>query len=480
MLRARSVVLFSCFLSSVTAQISPGNVVVLRVGDGTAALTNAATAAFLDEYTPGGTYVQTVSLPTAQNGAHRPVTLSGTATSEGALTQTARAGHLLVAGYGIAPGGASVASSSSSSVNRVIARIGLDETIDSSTALADAYSGNNVRGAASYSGLEFWTAGTASAANNPSVRYVASLGATTSLQLDAAITNIRRVDVWNTEVYCVTASGSAFGVCQVGSGLPTNSPQTTTLLPGFPTATGPSPYDFFFANATTLYVADDRTTGLGGIQKWVQIAGVWTLQYTLAPASNVGCRGLSGIVAGGVTTLFATTTANTLVKVVDSGAAATALVLASAPTNTAYRGVRFVRTPASLQFIGQPCNTTAGPPYVGAAGEPVVGNAGFLLATDNTPPAALVLFAVMAGTVAPVGVPLPGAQPCVLVHVLPDVLVASVADAFGSAIYPLPIPNDGALGGVQLGLQSLVLDANLAAHPLPFGSSDAMQIVIGN
>jgi hypothetical protein len=476
----RSVVLSGCLLSSAFGQITPGNVVVVRVGSGTAALTNSSTAVFLDEYTAVGAFVQSIAMPTVQSGAHKPVTCSGTASSEGALTQSANGHYLLLAGYGIAPGGAGVASSVSSSVNRVVARIGLDEVVDSTTALIDAYSGNNIRAAASYSGHEFWTAGTATAANNPSVRYVAGVGAATSLQLDAAITNVRRVDVWNTQLYCVTASGSAFGVCRVGTSLPTTSPQTTTLLPGFPTTSGPSPYDFFFANTTTLYVADDRTTGLGGIQKWVDIAGVWTLQYTLSPAGNVGCRGLSGIVAGGTTTLFATTTANTLVKFVDSGASATAQVLATAPTNTVFRGARFVRTPGRLDVIGQPCNTTFGPPYVGAIGEPIVGNAGFQLATDNTPPQALVLFALMAGTVAPVGIPLPGAQPCLLVHVLPDVIVAGFADQFGSATYPLPIPNNGALGGLQLGLQSLVLDANLSAWGLPFGSSDALQITVGN
>ncbi len=481
MLRARSVILFGCLLSPALAQITPGNLVLLRVGTGSAALSNASTALFLDEYTLAGTFVQSVPLPTSANGLHKPVTSSGTATSEGALTQSADGRFLLVAGYGTAPGGASVASSSSSSVPRVCARIGLDEVIDSTTALSDAYSQNNFRGIASYSGLEFWTAGTASAANNPSVRFVAGLGASSSLQLDTTSINIRRVDVWNNQVWAVTASGSAFGVCAVGNGLPTTSPQSISLLPGFPTTSGPSPYDFWFANANTLYVADDRTTGLGGIQKWALAAGVWTLQYTLSPGPGVGCRGLSGFTANGVTTLCATTTGNQLVKAIDTGAASLVQSLAIGPANTAWRGLRFVRTPASLTFVGQPCSTTFGPPYIGAAGgDPVAGNSNFTLATDNTPPQALVLFSVKLGAVLPTGVALPGAQPCVLVHVFPDVLVAVIADAFGSAQVGLPIPNEGGLGGTQIGVQSLVFDANLSAWALPFGSSDALQIVIGN
>src|SRR5437762_199335 len=62
-----------------------GDLVVVRVGDGTAALSSAATATFLDEYTPGGVLVQTIPLPTALSGLNQPFTLSGSATSEGFL-----------------------------------------------------------------------------------------------------------------------------------------------------------------------------------------------------------------------------------------------------------------------------------------------------------------------------------------------------------------------------------------------------------
>jgi hypothetical protein len=466
--------------SLLPAQIQPGHVVVARVGDGTATLSNASTAVFLDEYTATGTFVQTIALPTSGSGAQRPLTCSGTATSEGALTQSADGRFLVLAGYGIAPGGASVASSVSSSVPRVVGRVALDEAIDTSTALVDAYSGNNVRGAASFAGGEFWTAGTASAANNPGVRYCASLGATQSTLLDTTITNIRRVDLWNGQLYCATASGTAFGVCTVGTGLPTTAGQTTALLPGFPTTTGPSPYDFFFASATTLYVADDRTTAGGGIQKWTLAGGTWTLQYTLTAGTGVGCRGLTGTFTGGAVTLWTTTTANVLARVLDTGPTAPLVTLITGNPNTALRGVRFVRTPASTTFSGTPCATTVGTPFVGVVGEPVIGNTTFQLAADATPPSTIVLFSVRGGPPATVGVPLPGAPPCVLVYVLPDVLAAATADAFGAARVPLPIPYDAALGGLRLGVQAFPLDLALTGFVLPFGSTDALEIVVGN
>lgn len=67
-----------------------------------------------------------------------------------------------------------------------------------------------------------------------------------------------------------------------------------TILPGFPTTpssngfqgTGLSPFGLFFANANTLYVADEGVQGLGadpnaGLQKWSLVNGTWQLDYVL-------------------------------------------------------------------------------------------------------------------------------------------------------------------------------------------------------
>lgn len=467
--------------SLAAAQITPGNLVVLRVGDGSTALSNAATAVFLDEYTRTGALVQTVPLPTANNGAQKAVTCSGTASSEGGLTQSVDGRCFVVAGYGANVGGAAVASSASSVVPRVIARIGLDETVDATTALGDAYSANNVRGATSWFGSEFWTAGTASATNNPGVRFVAGLGATTSTQLNATVTNIRRVDFWNGQLYCTSASGTFFGLGTVGTGAPTGSSETISLLPGFPAATGPSPYDFFFVDATTVYVADDRTTTGGGIQKWTANGSTWSLQYTLTPGVGIGCRGLTGFVDGGSTTLFATTTANQLVTVVDTGATAVVSPLAVGATNTALRGVRFVRTPASVTFTGNPCSTSIGYPSVGTAGgEPLAGNSSFQLAAQNAPPSTIVLLSIKLGPAALVGLPVPGAPPCTQIYVLPDVLTAALADAFGAVSVPLPLPAGAAWGGLVVAVQAVVLDPGMLGYGLPIGHSEAMQVTVGN
>lgn len=48
-----------------------GNLVVYRVGDGSAALTANATAVFLDEYTPAGVLVQSIPMPTVVSAPNK-------------------------------------------------------------------------------------------------------------------------------------------------------------------------------------------------------------------------------------------------------------------------------------------------------------------------------------------------------------------------------------------------------------------------
>ena len=70
------------------AAFTPGDLVIYRVGDGTAALVNTGVPVFLDEYTPLGILVQSISVPTTTVGLNRRLIASGTATSEGLLTRS--------------------------------------------------------------------------------------------------------------------------------------------------------------------------------------------------------------------------------------------------------------------------------------------------------------------------------------------------------------------------------------------------------
>ncbi len=105
----------------VFAGITEGNIVVYRVGTGTGSLANTGNAVFLDEYTPTGTLVQTIAMPTTTSGANRQLIASGTSTSEGLINFSTNNQSLVLTGYGANLGGsANLTTSASTAVNRVV------------------------------------------------------------------------------------------------------------------------------------------------------------------------------------------------------------------------------------------------------------------------------------------------------------------------------------------------------------------------
>jgi len=213
---------------------TPGNLVVVRVGNGSGTLSNAATPVFLDEYTPNGDFVQAVAMPTALNGNNRRLTMSGSATSEGALSLSGDGQWLLLAGYDADVGTTSVASSNSATVNRVVAKVSLSSLIDTTNVITDAYSANNIRGATG-NGDNLWATGTG---NPGGVRFLNGMGTTTTL---ITPTNTRVVHTYGGNLYFSSSSATSRGIFQIGNGLPTSAGQTIT-----PIASATSPYGFVF------------------------------------------------------------------------------------------------------------------------------------------------------------------------------------------------------------------------------------------
>lgn len=332
------------------ASFGAADLYVTQVGDGSAALTSASTAVFVQKFSDSGAALSTIALPTVASGANQPLTTSGSATSEGFLKLSADGNYLTLAGYAIGPGTAAVAGTTSLVAPRAVGRITLSSgAVDTTTVFSgdSTYSGGNIRGAVSTNGTDLWMVGNAGGGNG-GTRY-ATLGGTTTVSLSSSPTNIRVVDIVNGQLYVSSASGTFQGVSAVGTGMPTEAGQTTTLLNGFNTAAMNSSYDFWFKDAQTLYVAGDASAvNGGGIQKWTESSGAWTLQYTLLnnDSTTTGVRGLTGTVdLSGNAVLYGTTTAtsaNQLISVVDTDASATATTLATAPANTAFRGVEFV------------------------------------------------------------------------------------------------------------------------------------------
>src|SRR5437870_13857875 len=84
-LMVASLALFHAPDSAHAAAFTPGNIVVLQYGDGTGALGNFSTNIFILEFTPGGTPVQTIAIPTSGPSV---MSGSGNTTSEGFLARS--------------------------------------------------------------------------------------------------------------------------------------------------------------------------------------------------------------------------------------------------------------------------------------------------------------------------------------------------------------------------------------------------------
>jgi hypothetical protein len=154
--------------------------------------------------------------------------------------------------------------------------------------------------------------------------------------------NFRGLTYYDGNLYFTKGSGSngidtVYTVSNPDGKLPTSttaSDASISILPGFPTdsaKTGPdyTPFSLFFANSTTLYVADEGTgdatdqTDHAGLEKWTLSDGTWSLDYTLQAGligdtynvdgwdfgeTTIGLRNLTGeLNANGTVTFWATT-----------------------------------------------------------------------------------------------------------------------------------------------------------------------------
>jgi hypothetical protein len=379
---------FGLLLSAIVINVAlfaqnftPGNLVVYRAGDGANPLINTGSPVFIDEYTIAGTLVQSVAMPTAAAGGNFPFSCSGTATSEGLISQSVDGKYLLLTGYSVMTYSSSLSGSTSAAVPRIVGVVNETGSINTSIALGDFSSGNSPRGVASTNGTDIWVTGGAGG-----VRYVTS--ATTSQQLSTTVTNIRGVSVVNGQLYISTSSGSTVRMGTVGTGTPTTSGQTITNLPGIPASTG-SPYGFLFADmdagtagVDVLYVADDTP---GTIIKYSLVAGSWVSNGTVTAA---GIRGLTGFTYSNRVYLYGTTGASsgtgggTIYALNDNAGynaaisgTVSSITTLPASSQKAFRGIAFA--PFTVVSVTDPSNQTV------AAG---AGTATFSVTASGTMP----------------------------------------------------------------------------------------------
>ncbi len=412
---------------------TPGDLVISLSGDGDGSGTygdNQATPITLEELTTGGVVAGTLVLPqtaTTNAAGARETAISGEygSSSEGTLELSADGQSLTIAGYGVnaatynagesngnnAYGNAALAQSTSvpggtyAAVPRVIADVSYNGTVDTSTALLNVDNTNNPRSAATVNGSSFILSGQGVKGDTTQGVQAAADGASGATIVNDA-TDTRTAEIYNGNLYVSTDSkqGAAGFTANIAAynGIPTAG-ATPTILPGISQSVtlgggngngvngssgsvNISPENFFFANSSTLYVADGGNPkggglGDGGLQKWSLNNGAWTLDYTLSSGLNLvsnktadpgaggqattGLIGLTGQVnANGTVSLYATNATvgdlnqTALYGVTDTLADTTAAqasgegfsTLATAAPDTNIRGVAFAPAAATACY----------------------------------------------------------------------------------------------------------------------------------
>jgi hypothetical protein len=148
------------------APFTDGNYVALRVGRGggsSAALTTAATATFLDEYTPAGALVQSLEMP---------VMISGVDLTSGTLSRSADGAFVTFAGVSVREGAPSVCGPGGTGVTnyvpnscfpnapRSIVRVDAGGNVAVTNISSSLYDGI-INGVCTYDGTGYWAAGNA-------------------------------------------------------------------------------------------------------------------------------------------------------------------------------------------------------------------------------------------------------------------------------------------------------------------------------
>jgi hypothetical protein len=341
--------LLSISFTGIFAQqpFSKGSIVVVRVGVPDSALPAASSPVFLEEFSPVGKHIQTISLPYE---GEAKITLGGRTVTEGTLRRSANGKYLTFGGYNLVPG-TSNPTSTSTGAERTIARIDVNGTVDVTTRLPvdSLYPNAAFRGVVTNDGTQYWTAG-----GTQGLRYVLH-GANQSILISGTVTNMRSVDIQHNNLYLTHGSGNVnTRVMQVGESIPDTIGVTAAPMPGLPTS-GSSGCDFFLADLNqeipgpdVLYLADD----IAGLRKFSLVEGTWVQNSITGSAGDV-FRGLSGITIPGGALLYTTFRAGNqssgggqLGRLADFNGynqPMTALpqVLATAETNTGFRGMAF-------------------------------------------------------------------------------------------------------------------------------------------
>ncbi len=316
-----------------------GNVFNNNIVDGSFGVTSPL---FLDQFTPTGTLVNTLTIPATM------VTTSFSSKSEAALNLSTDGTAITFMAYVAPPNTLDVSNANTpgaydptnpvgGSYYRAVVQVGANGAIGVTP--TNSYSGNNGRAAILANGI-YYMAGNANNGSGTPANIVATAGAQLAVPGQSFATpaqeigvlsisqvtnpatglpyppdkagkdnNFRGLTIFNNTLFVTKGSGgkgidTVYRVGDNGS-LPTPANAASaaiTILNGFPTTLAKSaiagnPFGLFFANANTLYVADEGDGATAdaagstnaGLQKWVLGGnGVWARAYVLQNGLNLG------------------------------------------------------------------------------------------------------------------------------------------------------------------------------------------------
>src|SRR5262245_32856668 len=263
--------------------IVPGDLVIFRVGDGSAAINANATAVFLDEYTPTGTLVRSIAVPSTGASA---LTVTGNATTEGIVSVSQNGGLFVFTGYRKDAGGTTGANDAPATTNRVIGTLTPGGVLNTSIAITDG-TAVAFRSATTVNGSSYYTSTAAQ------VGYVASPGpASTTTAIDPR--NSRQVNLAGNVLYASNGSTAITDKVQSYGTLPTGA---TTPTPVATLATADAVNGFFLADLNPAVSGIDTVYALSTVEallrKFTFNGTTWAANGSIAAAT---VQDLTGVV----------------------------------------------------------------------------------------------------------------------------------------------------------------------------------------
>jgi len=324
--------LATTILAGRAASIAPGNLVIYRVGDGSSGLGTFATPVFLDEYTLGGTNVQSIALGTNGSTAFTAV---GNAVTEGIISRSQDGAFLIFTGYRKTVFGTSPASDNPSTVNRVIGTLNAAGVVNTTTAITNG-TAFTIRSATSVNGTSaFWVSGSTSVSYD-SAPFVQS----SNVVIDAR--NSRQVNMSGNTLYAGNGSTTITNKLQSYGTLPTNTTVPTAVVT---LALSDAINSFVMLDLNPSVAGDDTIYAMSTVENLLRKYSFdgtnWTSRGSISAG---GAQNITGYVANNVAVLYVTS-GSSLFSFSDASGPTGALsgslgsAIATAGALTAFRGI---------------------------------------------------------------------------------------------------------------------------------------------